>query len=125
MAAAVQLRALIVEDDADSCEALRRLLARLGHEVRCAGTVADASRSLEEAAPDVVLLDLMLPDGNGTAVLLRTRELHPRARVAVMTAAGAQSLTVEVAETLRPDALFLKPMKFADILAWLEQLSGG
>jgi hypothetical protein len=32
---------------------------------------------------------------------------------------------VEVAETLRPDALFLKPMKFADILAWLEQLSGG
>jgi DNA-binding response OmpR family regulator len=120
--AALQLRALVVEDDLDSCDALRRLLVRQGHQVRCAATAADACRALlEHAAPDVILLDLMLPDGNGSAVLLRARELCPRARIAVMTAAGANSLTVEMAAALRPDAMFLKPMRFADILAWLEQ----
>ena len=119
-----QVRTLIVEDDADSCDALRRLLLRVGHEVQCAASSAEAVTLLEAAAPapDVLLLDLMLPDGYGHTVLVRARELHRDVKIAVMTAAGAQSLAVQNALALKPDALFLKPMKFGDVLAWLEGL---
>jgi len=122
--ATTQVRTLIVEDDPDSCDALRRLLVRVGHEVQCAASSSEAVAALESAAPgpDVLLLDLMLPDGYGHAVLVKARELHHNVKIAVMTAAGAQSLAVQNALALKPDALFLKPMKFADILAWLDRL---
>jgi DNA-binding NtrC family response regulator len=63
------LTVLIVEDDADFRESVAALLRRDGLEVCEAGTVAGARAEIEESAPDVVLLDLTLPDGDGLALL--------------------------------------------------------
>ncbi|HKJ25241.1 MAG TPA: sigma-54 dependent transcriptional regulator [Myxococcota bacterium] len=63
------LSVLIVEDDEDFRDSMVALLRRDGLAVREAETMAAARAQIEEAAPDVVLLDLTLPDGDGLALL--------------------------------------------------------
>ncbi|MCB9383985.1 MAG: response regulator transcription factor [Bryobacterales bacterium] len=56
---------LVVEDDRDLCELLDYNLSRSGYQVQLAGRVADARASLEASKPDLIVLDVMLPDGDG------------------------------------------------------------
>ena len=65
---------LIVEDDAPVREFLADNLTADGYDVLLADTVRDAIRQLEYKRPDIVLLDVGLPDGSGLEVLRRTRE---------------------------------------------------
>lgn len=57
--------ALIVEDDADSAEMMAALIATEGFTAATANSLRDARRQLALQEPDIVLLDLMLPDGSG------------------------------------------------------------
>src|SRR6185503_8989918 len=56
---------LLVDDDPDSLQAAKEILAAEGHDVVTADSLAGARAQLAARAPDVLLLDLMLPDGNG------------------------------------------------------------
>jgi len=112
-------RTLIVEDDPDSCEALARLLRRVGHDVECATSAGEALVKLEEWAPDCVLLDLMLPDASGGLVLRKIRNTQLNCRVAVVTAAHEQSLILKHATAFNPDAVFNKPLDYTKLKDWL------
>lgn len=81
-----------------------------------AGTLADGLREAEVQRPAWILLDLMLPDGNGTELLRRMREgtLAP-ARVCVIT--GCAPAIVGEARNLAPDHVFTKPLDVAGLLA--------
>lgn len=74
---------LVVEDERDIRELLRRYLLRAGMSVVVAGTGAAALRELEQGRPDLVLLDLGLPDIDGVEVLERAA---PGIPVIVLTA---------------------------------------
>jgi DNA-binding response OmpR family regulator len=63
---------LVVEDERDIRELLRRYLERAGSSVLTAATGAEALRLIEEVRPDLILLDLGLPDIDGTEVLAAT-----------------------------------------------------
>ena len=67
------LRILVVDDHADSLRVLALLLRRCGHVVWEAGTVDGALRLARDDAPDVLLSDLELPDGDGCELLRRLR----------------------------------------------------
>lgn len=56
---------LLVEDDSDIMQINRTFLENEGYTVHCADSVQSASFKLEEYIPDLVLLDVMLPDGDG------------------------------------------------------------
>ncbi|MHB8874440.1 MAG: response regulator [Myxococcaceae bacterium] len=60
-----QGKVLVVDDDQKICAICAEVLANLGFEVRSAGTIAEARRAVREARPDVLLLDVVLPDGDG------------------------------------------------------------
>ena len=79
---------LIVDDD----EVLRSLLAteltRFGHHVAAAATAGEGLRLVGETEPDVVLLDLSLPDQSGLEVLKQLRAERPMLEVVVLTAHG-------------------------------------
>ncbi len=87
------MRILIVEDHRFFSEALELLLAqRLSEdgagdaEFRLAATLADGLRIAEEEGPfDVAVVDLLLPDGDGTEVVRRVKAAHPQTRVAVLS----------------------------------------
>ena len=56
---------LLVEDDSDIMRINQNFLEKEGYDVHCADSVQQAAFLLEECAPDLVLLDVMLPDGDG------------------------------------------------------------
>ena len=63
--AAVKPRILVVEDEEAISEPLAEHLERDGFDAEVAGTIADARAAFERATPDLILLDVMLPDGDG------------------------------------------------------------
>jgi DNA-binding NarL/FixJ family response regulator len=80
------LRVLVVDDHPMVREGLRSMLGADGIEV--AGEAASGAEALERAGelrPDLVLLDLELPDADGLSVLARLREAHPHLPVLVVT----------------------------------------
>lgn len=76
---------LIVEDNALVSSAMRILLEATGHTVTEAATVEQALLACENSdhPPDVALLDLTLPDGDGLTILTRLRELGRAPRICV------------------------------------------
>jgi NarL family two-component system response regulator LiaR len=81
------IRLLIVDDHAVVRQGLREFL-RLQEGIDVVGEAASAAHAVEVAAttfPDVVLLDLVMPDGNGVGALRRLIEVAPGVRVLVLT----------------------------------------
>ena len=76
---------LIVEDNELVTDALRILFEETGRRVTIAHSVADAVTAGESDPPDLILLDLTLPDGDGLDVLrsLSSRGIQPKVTVAV------------------------------------------
>ena len=65
------LRVFVIENHDDTRRTLSQLLSMLGHEVRCAASMREALAALPAAAPDVVLSDIGLPDGDGWELMAR------------------------------------------------------
>lgn len=66
-------RVLVVEDEPDIRDLLNLHLTREGFEVRTAGTGAQGLREVKTKHPDLIVLDLMLPELNGLEVCRRLR----------------------------------------------------
>lgn len=118
-------RVLIVEDEANIVESLIFLLERDGFDV---ATVADGSEAIakvREFDPDVVLLDVMLPNLSGFDVLhqLRTSQSHPDVPVMMLTAKG-QSKDRDRAMELGANVFVTKPFSNAEIVAHARQMVG-
>ena len=86
-----QPRILIVEDDADMQDTLARLMRRAGFATLVAATAEEAVISASEAMPDLMLLDLLLPDAHGSQVLATLDGNGLRPPVIVVSAVGAFS----------------------------------
>ena len=113
-------RVLIVEDDPDAREVMTLLIGQRSNcEVRVAESVGQAMGELQEHLPTHILLDLMLPDYDGVVLLRAVRNQNLPIRVALVTASGAGSKPVNDAMQWRPDAVFHKPVSFAQVAAWL------
>ena len=65
---------LIIEDDADMARLNARLLIRRGYDVRIANTASEARALINEISPDLFVLDIGLPDGNGLDLCKEFRE---------------------------------------------------
>ncbi len=108
---------LFVEDERSILEPFTRALAREGFDPVPARTVAEALAAARERPPDVVLLDVMLPDGDGRDVL---RELRRTSEVPVimLTARGTETDRV-VGLELGADDYVVKPFSGAEVIARL------
>ena len=66
-------KVLVVEDEADVAEMIRYNLGKEGYDVRLSGNGTDALRQAKEARPDVILLDIMVPQLNGWEICRRLK----------------------------------------------------
>ncbi len=108
---------LLVEDDAAISVPLSRALEGEGYIVRAASDGAQAlDLSLEPPPPDLVLLDLGLPDLDGVEVARRLRERLPQAVVVMLTARSAE-VDVVVGLDAGADDYVTKPFGLAELLA--------
>lgn len=81
-------RVLIVEDEPSIAEGLKDLLAAPGRDIVVASSGGEALRLLDSTAPDVVVLDIGLPDLDGTEVARRIHQRRPQQPVVFMTGHG-------------------------------------
>ena len=86
---------LIIEDDPLVRKTLASQLAKKGFDIAVAATGEDGVRAFGESSPDLVLLDVRLPDIDGLEVLRRIKERNRRAVILVMTAFDDMKTTVE------------------------------
>jgi CheY-like chemotaxis protein len=110
-------RLLLVEDDRVTYSALRTLFERRGWEVSVATTVSEALGALGtrgQGAPDAVVLDLMLPDGQGEEVLRHIRACRIDARVVVTTGLN-DTLRLEQLRAMQPAGVLQKPIDLTQL----------
>ena len=88
---AARRRVLIVEDEPDLVRGLRDALEFEGFEIVSSGLGRDGVRLAKERAPDLVLLDLMLPDMNGFAVCEEIRAVKPILPIIMLTARSQET----------------------------------
>lgn len=81
-------RVLVVEDEADVAEMIRYNLGKEGYDVRLAATGTDALRQVKEAKPDVILLDIMVPQLNGWEICRRLKQDRETVAIPVIMVTG-------------------------------------
>jgi two-component system response regulator RegX3 len=106
---------LLVEDERSITEPLAEALAREGFDPHVAATVADALEAAERLTPDLVLLDVMLPDGSGLDVCRELR-LTSKVPIIMLTARGEEADRV-VGLELGADDYVVKPFSAREVAA--------
>jgi DNA-binding response OmpR family regulator len=107
---------LIVDDDADLRGALVEQLQAEGFTAMEAGDATEGVRQAQAARPDLVLLDIDLPDMNGREACRQMRQAGVAAPVIMLTAASSDADTIDGLEAGANDYV-TKPFKFAVLLA--------
>ena len=108
-------RILVIEDEPGIAQPLVAHLGREGFEATAVGTVADARETFEHAPPAVVVLDVMLPDGDGRDLC---RELRATSDVPIvmLTARGADTDRI-VGLEIGADDYIVKPFSAGELVA--------
>jgi two-component system OmpR family response regulator len=114
-------RVLVVDDEPSLAELLMLALRYEGFQIRTAGTGADALRIAREFRPDAVVLDIMLPDLDGIAVLRRMRAEIGDVPTLFLTAKDAVADRV-AGLTAGGDDYVAKPFSLEEVVARLRSL---
>ncbi len=114
-------KVLIVEDDRRIARFLEIELEHSGYEVRKAETGYDALETFEEFMPDVVLLDVMLPELDGHEVAEKLRSIKPDVGIIMVSALGETKDKVEGLKKGADDYI-VKPFETEELIARIEAL---
>lgn len=117
---------LVVDDELDGCEPLVKYLARSGHVTRCVPNGREALAALANRTPDVVVLDLRMPEMDGITFLEVIRcYLRWSFLPTIVLTALPPGPTTERAETLGVKRIFHKASyKLSEILDAVNELTG-
>lgn len=115
------MRLLVVEDNAELSKLLAERLKSVGYTVDVAATVDEAQASIAAARYAAVILDLGLPDGDGSTILKTLRHRKDPVPVLVLTARGGVSDRVSGLRSGADDYL-VKPFAFDELQARVEAL---
>lgn len=113
--------ALIVDDDVNAANALTELVANEGFTTSTANTLQEARRQMAIRRPDVVLLDLVLPDGSGMDLI---QDVESRATTEIVLITGHASLESSI-EALRLGAAdyLIKPLNLTQLQGILSRVA--
>ena len=110
------MRVLLVEDDPNLSDAIRRLLRKEGHVVDVADSLHMARAAITGNPYAVVLLDRMLPDGDGTRLIFHARDHGVHTRFLILSALGDTDQRVEGLD-LGADDYVVKPFEPDELCA--------
>jgi len=116
---------LLIEDEPNIIEAIRFILSRDGWRVDIHSDGSTALQAVQAKAPDVVILDVMLPNRSGYDILadLRANETTRDLPVLMLTARG-QAKDREMAERYGANRFMTKPFSNSEVLSSVRELAG-
>jgi len=112
---------LVVDDDGELAALLAERLAQEGWLVETALTGGDGARAISKRLPDVILLDVMLPDASGWDLCRQWRSQHPALGILMLTARGDPMERVLGLE-IGADDYLSKPFELRELVARLRAL---
>ena len=118
----VPMKILLLEDDRRLGSVLVRGLSRSGHSVDHVSTIAEARWAIAESSHDVLVFDVMLPDGDGFSLCRELRAAGQWSPVLLLTARSAVDDRVQGLDVGADDYL-VKPFAFAELEARLRALA--
>jgi two-component system KDP operon response regulator KdpE len=111
----MSLRILVVEDDRDLRELMRASLSVEGFEVQTAVSLSEAAALIRNDPPDVIVLDLGLPDGDGAELVQEVRRKHSLP-ILVVSARHQEAQKIKLLDAGADDYL-TKPFSVSELLA--------
>ena len=105
---------LAIDDEESICFAFKRYFSGRGHSVAVAASAREGLACYRRQRPDVVFLDVRLPDGTGVELCQKLREMRPGIPILYYSAYG-DAAEVESALAKCGDAYLKKPVCIADI----------
>ena len=111
---------LVIDDDRATLHLMRRTFSDTGVSVETARTAAEGLQIITDLRPDVVLLDVMLPDSSGIDVFQNIKRLDPRLPVIFITAGGTSDTAIEAVKGGAFDYL-LKPLDIEAVRELVQQ----
>ena len=113
--------ALLVDDDADAAETMAMLISSEGFTVATAGSLREARRQMALQEPDIVLLDLILPDGSGME-LFNDARLLPNTELVLITGHASLETSIQALRLGAADYL-VKPMSLKQLQGVLSRVT--
>ena len=110
---------LVIDDEVEFAATLCQRLNLRGFTSRDAHSGIEGLASFAELEPDVVLLDLRMPDMNGLDVLAQIKEQDPRAEVIILTGHGSVQAGIEAMEKGAYDYI-MKPVDLKELLKMIQ-----
>ncbi|WP_448516297.1 chemotaxis protein CheY [Pseudothermotoga sp.] len=116
-------RVLIVDDAAFMRMLLKDIITKAGYEV--AGEAANGVEAVEkykELKPDVVTMDITMPEMDGITAIKKIKEIDPNAKIIVCSAMGQQAMVIEAIQAGAKDFI-VKPFQHSRVVEALQKLS--
>lgn len=117
------MRVLITDDAAFMRMMLKDILAKNGHEVVAeAGDGLEMLQKYDETMPDIVTLDITMPNMDGLVALKELRKKHPNANVVMCSAMGQQSMVIDAIRSGAKDFI-VKPFQAERVVECLAKFN--
>lgn len=117
------MKVLIADDAAFMRMMLKDILAKNGHEVVAeAGDGIEMLQKYDETMPDIVILDITMPNMDGLVALKELRKKHPNANVVMCSAMGQQSMVIDAIQSGAKDFI-VKPFQAERVVECLAKFN--
>lgn len=116
---------LIIDDNREFRRMLERVLARVGHRTASAAGGHEGLERFRERPVDVVITDIVMPEGEGVETILALRRLRPRCRIIAVSGGGLQGPEryLYLADRFGADRVFAKPVHPDDLIGAIAALT--
>lgn len=117
---------LVVDDDAEILRQIGAALTTAGYDVHTAADGALALRRFHAVAPDLVLIDIIMPNREGLETIMAMRKAQPGVKIVAMSGGGriGPNEFLNLARHLGADAVIAKPFRLAAVVALIESTLG-
>ena len=119
-----KLSVLVVDDEDDIRQLMRGWLEHAGHRVTCAETGSEAAALAKKTAFDLVVTDILMPEGDGVGLIADLKKSQPAARILAISGGGRiidSNDCLRIAQGLGAHAAIMKPFNREQLLGAVAQ----
>ena len=114
---------LIIDDAEDLIELTRRFLESRGYEVKTMTQGAGAVQAIKDDPPDLIIMDMLLPDKDGSEICTELKSLEATKNIPVILSSGQflQDADLTSQGYAKPDDYLMKPFEIDDLLSKIKK----